>query len=147
MSVNKLKNIWISNDTTNLDGTYGKVSILNEGKTELKSDTLINSKLAINKNIDTVNDYKLDVNGNINFSGNLYQNGYIFNSGITLSDVQGNTNTFTQLNTFNRFFLKPTIISSNIINWTFNDNNFIMLNHTGSSITFNLPNPTTSDIG
>jgi hypothetical protein len=67
-TVNKLKNIWVSDDTTNLDGTYGKVSILNYGKTELQRDTLINTKLAINKNIDSVNDYKLDVSGNIKAS-------------------------------------------------------------------------------
>ena len=56
-TVNKLKNIWVSDDTTNLDGSNGnKVSILNYGKTELQKDTLINTKLAINKNIDSVND-------------------------------------------------------------------------------------------
>ena len=87
MSVNKLKNGWFSNDTTNLNGTYNKVSILNEGKTELKSDTLINTKLAINKNIDSGNDYKLDVAGNINFTGNLYKNNTLFSSGISLADV------------------------------------------------------------
>jgi hypothetical protein len=100
MSINKLKNTWISNDTTNLQGTYNKVSILNEGKTELKGDTLVNSKLAINKNIDSVNDYKLDVGGNVNFTGNLYKNGTVFTSGISLADVQANANTFTNTNTF-----------------------------------------------
>lgn len=95
MSINKLKNIWVNNDTTNLQGTYGKVSILNDGKTELKSDTVIDTKLSINKDIDTVNDYKLDVNGNVNFTGNLYQNNALFSSGITLAQVQSNQNNFT----------------------------------------------------
>ena len=100
-NINKLKNTWISNDTTNLQGTYNKVSILNEGKTELKNDTLINTKLAINKNIDSGNDYKLDVAGNINFTGNLYQNNTLFSSGISLADIQANANVWTSTNTFN----------------------------------------------
>ena len=47
-NINKLKNVWLSDDTTNLDGTYNKVSLLNYGKTELQKDTIINTKLAIN---------------------------------------------------------------------------------------------------
>jgi len=94
MSVNKLKNIWVSNDTTNLDGTNGKVSILNEGKTELQKDTLINTKLAINKNIDSVNDYKLDVGGNVNFTGNLYKNSVLFNGDIIYIKNDANNNSF-----------------------------------------------------
>jgi hypothetical protein len=93
-TVNKLKNIWVSNDTTNLDGTYNKVSILNEGKTELKGDTLINTKLAINKNIDSVNDYKLDVGGNVNFTGNLYKNSVLFNGDIIYVKNDANNNSF-----------------------------------------------------
>jgi hypothetical protein len=81
-TVNKLKNIWLSNDTTNLDGSYNKVSLLNYGSTQLQ-DTIIKTKLSINKNFDSVNDYKLDVSGNINFTGSLYQNGTAFTSGIT----------------------------------------------------------------
>ena len=163
MSVNKLKNIWISNDTTNLDGSYNKVSILNEGKTELKSDTLINTKLAINKNIDTVNDYKLDVNGNINFTGNLYKNNAIFNSGISLSDVQGNANSFTNTNTFNssttfagdiiqtnkNIIQKAEIFDGTTYNWTYGNPQIIILtaNLNTPTITFNLPTVSTSNLG
>ena len=110
MSVNKLKNIWISNDTTNLQGTYSKVSMLNAGKTELQDDTLINTKLAINKNIDTVNDYKLDVNGNINFIGNLYKNNTLFSSGISLADIQANQNNFT-----NNFTIDNRTVSGSVV--------------------------------
>ena len=70
MSINKLKNAHFSNDITSLQGTYDNVSILNEGKTELKGDTTIN-KLAINKNIGS---YQLDVNGSIN-SASYNRNG------------------------------------------------------------------------
>jgi len=98
-SINKLKNSWVSNDTTNLDGTYNKVSLLNEGKTEFKGDTLINTKLAINKNIDSTNDYKLDVNGNVNFSGDLYKNGVLYDASLaTLNTTQTITGTKTMNN-------------------------------------------------
>jgi rRNA processing protein Krr1/Pno1 len=122
-SINKLKNIWVSNDSTNLQGTYSKVSILNEGKTELKGDTLINTKLAINKNVDSTNDYKLDVGGNINFTGNLYQNNALFQSGITLQQVQSNQNNFT-----NNFTVDNTSTAGS--NITFNSR----------AIIFNTPN-------
>jgi hypothetical protein len=156
MSVNKLKNIWVSNDTTYLQGTYNKVSILNEGKTELKGDTLINTKLAINKNIDSVNDYKLDVSGDINFNGNLYKNNAIFSSGISLADVQGNANTFTNANTFNNsttfsgdiiqtnknIIQKVDVSSATTYNWTFGSPQIIILtasNISPPTINFNLP--------
>jgi len=121
-TVNKLKNAWLSNDTTNLDGTYGKVSILNEGKTELKGDTLINTKLAINKNIDSTNDYKLDVSGNVNFTGNLYKNGALFTSGITQAYADGKyaiingSNNFTGTNTIPRINTSLTSILGSTIN-------------------------------
>ena len=111
MSINKLKNVWLSDDTTNLDGTYNKVSLLNYGKTELQKDTIINTKLAINKNIDSNNDYKLDVSGNINYTGSLYQNNALFTSGITQAFADGRygqlavANTFTEQNTFNNGIL------------------------------------------
>jgi hypothetical protein len=165
-TINKLKNTWISNDTTNLQGTYNKVSILNEGKTELKNDTLINTKLAINKNIDSGNDYKLDVAGNINFTGNLYKNNTLFSSGISLADVQTNANTFTNTNTFNN----STTFSGNIIqtnknilqkaevsnattyNWTFGNSQIIILsanleNGVIPTINFNLPSVSTENLG
>ena len=110
-TVNKLKNIWVSDDTTNLDGTYGKLSILNYGKTELQKDTLINTKLAINKNIDSNNNYRLDVSGNINFTGSLYQNNALFTSGITQAFADGRygqlavANTFTEQNIFRKGIL------------------------------------------
>ena len=54
--------------------------MINKGKSEFQSDTVINTKLSINKTIDTVNDYKLDVNGNINFTGDIYQNNDLYSS-------------------------------------------------------------------
>jgi len=157
MSVNKLKNIWISNDITNLQGTYNKVSILNEGTTELKSDTLIDTKLAINKNIDSVNDYKLDVSGNINFTGNLYKNNTLFTSGISLSDIQGNANTFTNTNTFsgdlvlsNKNIIQKVIRNSGVsttttpIYWNFGDPQILYLVGQSSNMYFILPNITSS---
>jgi len=107
MSINKLKNIWVSDDTTNLDGTNGKVSILNNGKTELQKDTLINTKLAIKKDIDTTKDYQLDVNGNINFSGLLYQNNALFTSGISQTFADGKYQTLTGMSLYQ-------LISNNI---------------------------------
>ena len=106
-TVNKLKNIWVSNDTTNLDGSYStKVSILNAGRTEL-NDTIINSKLAINKNIDSSNDYQIDVSGNINFTGNLYQNNALFSSGISQAFADGKYQTLTGMSLYQ-------LISSNM---------------------------------
>ena len=151
-SINKLKNTWVSNDTTNLQGTYSKVSILNEGKTELKGDTLINSKLAINKNIDSVNDYKLDVSGNVNFTGSLYQNGALFTSGITQAFADGRysqlagANTFTGSNTFSNDLIqtnkniiqKGLLSNNNSYSWNFGDSQVILLT-LGTAITFNLP--------
>ena len=155
MSVNKLKNIWISNDT-GLTGFYGNtVSILNEGKTELKSDTIIDTKLAINKNIDSVNDYKLDVSGNINFTGNLYNNNTLFTSGISLSDVQGNANTFTNTNTFsgdvllgNKNIIQKVYRTSGLsgittpLYWNFGDPQILHLSGQAIPIYFILPNIT-----
>ncbi|NBP15938.1 hypothetical protein EBU95_16365, partial [bacterium] len=151
-SINKLKNTWVSNDTTNLQGTYSKVSILNEGKSELKGDTLINSKLAINKNIDSVNDYKLDVSGNVNFTGSLYQNGALFTSGITQAFADGRysqlagANTFTGSNTFSNDLIqtnkniiqKGLLSNNNSYSWNFGDSQVILLT-LGTAITFNLP--------
>ena len=110
-NINKLKNAWLSDDTTNLDWSFGKVSLLNYCKTELQKDTIINSKLAINKNIDSNNNYRLDVSGNINFTGSLYQNNALFTSGITQAFADGryailsNSNTFNLQNTFNNGIL------------------------------------------
>ena len=99
-TVNKLKNIWVSNDTTNLDGSYStKVSILNAGRTEL-NDTIINSKLAINKNIDSSKDYQIDVSGNINFTGNLYQNNALFSSGISQAFADDKYQTLTGMSLY-----------------------------------------------
>ena len=92
MSINKLKNAWISTDTT-IDGIN---SLVNEGKTRLKNDVVLDTKIAINKTIDTNNNYTLDVSGNINITGNIYKNGAIFPGVIssipTLASVisQGN---------------------------------------------------------
>lgn len=163
MSINKLKNIWVSNDT-GLTGAYGNnVSMLNYGKTELQGNTLINSKLAINKNIDTVNDYKLDVSGNINFSGNLYKNNTLFSSGISLADVQGNANTFTNSNTFSgdlvqtnkNILQKADVSNATTYNWTFGSSQIIILTAsinpptvtTLPTINFNLPTVSTANLG
>ena len=158
-SINKLKNTWISNDTTNLQGTYNKVSILNEGKTELKGDTLINTKLAINKNIDSVNDYKLDVNGNINFSGSLYQNNALFTSGITqafadgrysqlagANSFTGSSNTFSNdlIQTDKNILQKGLLFGSNFYSYNFGDPQVILLQLGVGPVTFNLPSVTSS---
>ena len=93
MSINKLKNAYINNDTSLTGSNSNNLSMINKGKTELQSDTVINTKLSINKAIDTVNDYKLDVNGNINFIGDIYKNNALYSSGfLTSSSVLGQTN-------------------------------------------------------
>jgi hypothetical protein len=159
-TVNKLKNIWLSNDTTNLDGSYNKVSLLNYGSTQLQ-DTIIKTKLSINKNFDSVNDYKLDVSGNINFTGSLYQNGSAFTSGISLSDVQTNANTFTNTNTFsgdlvlaNKNIIQKVFTASGLsdsftpLYWNFGDPQILHLSGQAIPIYLILPNITnTSHIG
>ena len=64
---NKLLPINIK-DTNAITGTYGGVSILNNGKTELKSDTTI-TRLGVNKNVDGA--YQVDVSGNVNVSTSI----------------------------------------------------------------------------
>lgn len=66
------------NGTDSITGTYGNVSILNNGKTELKGNTTI-PRLGINKNINS--SYQVDVSGNINISGTYSVNGVPISSG------------------------------------------------------------------
>ena len=61
-----------------ITGTYGGVSILNNGKTELKSDTTI-TRLGVNKNVNS--SYQVDVSGNVNISGTYSVNGVPISSG------------------------------------------------------------------
>jgi len=65
-------------DTNAVTGTYGGVSILNNGKTELKSDTTI-TRLGVNKNVNS--SYQVDVAGDVNVSGQFFVNGVPFSSG------------------------------------------------------------------
>lgn len=61
-----------------ITGTYGGVSILNNGKTELKAETTI-KRLGVNKNTDPA--YSVDVDGNINTTGTYNINGIPLNLG------------------------------------------------------------------
>ena len=111
-TINKFKNAWVSTDT-GLSGPNQACSLLNEGKSEFKSDVVVDTKLAVSKAIDTAHNYKLDVGGDVNFTGNLYKNGSIYSSGASLSDnnTWTGTNTFSSLNTSNLTF---TNVASNI---------------------------------
>jgi len=62
-------------------GTYGQgVSILNNGKTELVGNTIIDGHVSVGK---ATTAYPLDVSGNINVSGDYYKNGVLLGVGST----------------------------------------------------------------
>lgn len=84
MSVNKFYPINIQN-TNSIVGTYGNVSLLVNANEETKGNTILN-RVAVGKA--TSGTYEVDVSGNINFSGSLYQNGVIYGAGGSQSLAQ-----------------------------------------------------------
>lgn len=91
MPINKLKNAWISTDTT-IDGVD---SFVNEGKTKLKNNVVVDTKLAVGKTIDNVNNYSLDVTGgDINFNSNNIMNV----NNLQVSTINGATPSITTPN-------------------------------------------------
>jgi len=85
---------------------------------------VVDTKLSVAKAIDTTNNYKLDVGGDVNFTGNLYQNGTFFSSGG--ASLTAN-NTRTGLNIYNTSLptstLTPTL-STELIPKSYVDNNY-----------------------
>lgn len=119
MTTNKFKNGWFSTDS-GLTGIYQSCSLLNEGKSEFKNDVVIDTRLAIGKvltDID-INTYKLDINGDINFTGNLYNNGTLFSSSEGNAILTGD-NSFTGSNTFNNLNFNNVSTNINIPNYNF----------------------------
>ena len=119
MSINKLKNIWVSNDTS-LTGPNQTVSLLNEGKSEFKDNCVIDTKLSINKGIDNGNDYKLDVNGDSYVNGNINYTGML--NGIKSTSLNINSLLTANLNQYTLaspyysiYFFNPSSFTSNII--------------------------------
>ena len=114
--INKLKNAWISTDT-GLTGPNQTCSLLNEGKSEFKNDVVVDTKMSINKAIDTTNDYKLDVNGDVNIDGNMI-----------LQNIFSDTMTFNKLIsgsgvTFDISGMAPTIAMGSTNGQLFNNDN------------------------
>ena len=92
-SINKLVSTNINN-ANSVTGTYTNVSLKVNGKSELSDDTTI-SRLGVGKN--TNSSYAIDASGNMNISGNYYQNGTIFSpTGLLTSN-----NTWSGTNSFN----------------------------------------------
>lgn len=83
-TINKFLPINIKN-TDAITGTYSGVSILNNGKTELVGDTVINGKVSIGK---APSAYEMDISGNANVSGGVYANALTVTGGITASGTQ-----------------------------------------------------------
>ena len=100
-----------------ITGTYGGVSILNNGKTELKSDTTI-KKLGVNKNVGS---YEVDVSGNINISGTYSVNGVPISSG-------GGGSTYALLTT--NTTLTSASPNYNGVKWTSGFNTIVLPNAT-----------------
>ena len=107
MTSNKLKNAWISNDTTTLSGNY---SLINEGTTQLKKST--------NIGVSGVSGNQLVVYGDINYTGNLLKNGV--SDTVSLSG----TNNFTGSNTFNNLTYSNISSSVAITNYDFSNPSF-----------------------
>ena len=124
MSINKLKNLWISNDT----GLTGNVSLINSGKSIFK-DT-------VNVGVTGATGQQLVVYGDINYSGNLLKNGT-----IDIASLSGNNN-FSGLNTFSNFTFQN--ISSNI---TVNNYNFSQQTISSNTPLFNNVTGTNSITG
>ena len=104
MTTNKLKNAWISNDSTTLTGNY---SLINEGTTQLKQST--------NIGISGITGNQLNVYGDINYTGNLLKNGV--SDSVSLSG----TNNFTGTNTFNNLTYSNISSSIAITNYDFSN--------------------------
>ena len=94
MSINKLTNAWISNDTS----LNGGVSLINSGKSTFKDTVSIGLAGATGQ--------QLTVNGDINYTGNLLKNGTVDTVSIS------GTNNFTGQNTFSNLTFNN--VSSNI---------------------------------
>lgn len=112
-------------------GTYGGVSILNNGKTELKGDTVVDTRVAIGTNVNP--SYSLTTNGIIN-AGDFYKNGVPFSGGGTSSNAETINLTSDNSNTETYLTFSKTIDDSN---------NILYFDNTGNKLTYN---PSTSTL-
>ena len=96
---NKYFPIWIKGDDNILSTYTDKVSLRNDGRSELRGDTYITNggRLMINKDKNSTTTYYLDVNGDVNFNSNSLYVKYIrYLGGFFIGNITG-TNSMTSL--------------------------------------------------
>lgn len=95
---NKFLPIWLKNSNNIPSTQNGNVSLLNDGKTELKEDTTILGNIGVRKATDA--SYSLDVSGNVRFSGSLTGTTDVSCNNISASQIlqKGNNSFLTVAN-------------------------------------------------